>query len=148
MTVRLSTGLRNHMLAAGSFKSAMDGCVLRIYGGAVPVTADASATGNTLLCSIYVNNSPGNGLHWDAAAVNGILSKAPSEVWSGTASGDGTATFFRFAQVGDDGAASTTEARVQGTVGLVAADLNLSSLQFSTGAPQTIDAFSMALPTY
>ena len=148
MSIKTSTGLRNHMMAVGSFKNAMDGCVLRIYGGAVPASADASATGNTLLCSIYAGGTPGSGLNWGGAAVNGILTKAASETWSGTAGADGTATFFRFVALADNDTESNSATRVQGSVGLVAADLNLSSLQFTNGAPQSIDAFSMALPTY
>lgn len=36
MTIKTSTGLRNHALATGSIKSALDGLVLKLYGGAVP----------------------------------------------------------------------------------------------------------------
>ena len=50
--MKRSTGLRNYMLATGSFKQAIEGSVLSIYAGPVPPTADAPITGATLLCTI------------------------------------------------------------------------------------------------
>lgn len=51
MTLRLSTALRNHNLAGGSLKNALQGGKLLIYTGAQPASADAAPTG-TLLCTI------------------------------------------------------------------------------------------------
>ena len=53
----------------------------------------------------------------------------------------GTATYYRFVANGDTGVASTTEKRLQGTVGTVGADLNMTSVALTSGAPQTIDSY-------
>ena len=75
------------------------------------------------------------------------LSKAPAEVWSGVNAASGTATFYRHVAVGDDGTLSTSQARLQGTVGTAGAELNLSSVNLSNGATQTIDYYSVTQPT-
>ena len=70
-----------------------------------------------------------------------------SIVWSGVNVATGTATFYRHVGAADDGTLSTTQPRIQGTVGTVGAELNLSSTSLTTGATQTIDYYSIALPT-
>jgi len=51
MALRLSTGLRNHLLANGSLRNALQGGILEIYSGSQPTTADDAVTG-TLLATI------------------------------------------------------------------------------------------------
>lgn len=146
MTIKLSTGLRNAMLATGSFKSIMDGGFLKIYGGAIPATANAALGAATLLCTIS-NNSTGTGVTFDGTPVDGVMVKEPSEVWSGINAASGTATFYRFVTAADDGSDSTTQSRIQGTVGTAGADGNISSTALVSAAPQAVDYFSLALPT-
>lgn len=146
MTIKLSTGLRNKMLATGSFKSIMDGSFLKIYGGAIPATADAPLGAATLLCTIS-NNSTGTGVTFDGTPAGGVIVKTPSEVWSGVNAATGTATFYRLVTASDDGSDSATQARVQGTVGTAGADGNISSTALVSAAPQTADYYSLALPT-
>ena len=45
MTVKSSTGFRNHVLAVGSVKDALDGSELKLYGGRVPLSAASASTG-------------------------------------------------------------------------------------------------------
>lgn len=146
MSVKTSTGLRNGMLVTGSFRSLMNGCFLRIYAGPVPASADDAIGSATLLCTVS-NNSSATGLTFDSTAVGGVLSKTPAEVWSGNNVAGGTATFYRLETPADDQDASSTLPRVQGTVGLLGADLNLSSVALTNGAPQAVDYFTMALPS-
>ena len=146
MAFKVSTGLRNSMLDTESFKAAMDLGFLKIYEGAVPASADDSLATAGLLCTLSVDGG-GTGLTWEAAAVSGIISKTVAETWQGTNVDSGTATFFRFVQPGDTGGAVPTELRVQGLVGLVGAELNLSSITLSISAVQTINHFNVALPT-
>lgn len=143
MTIKSSTGLKNKVLTTNSLSSALAGGTIRIFGGAAPVDADAAETG-TLLCVISVNGSS-TGLAFEATAVNGALSKNTTEVWSGVNVAAGTATYYRFVAPGDTGAASVTQARLQGTVGLVGADLNLSNVNLASGAPQTIDSYAATM---
>ena len=145
MSLKVSTGLRSKMLDTGPLKTIMALGFIKLYSGAEPANADAAITG-TLLSTISVN-STGTGLSFDTAAVAAVLSKAPAEVWSGTNAAGGTATYYRHVAAGDDGALSTTQARIQGTVGTVGAELNLSSVILANGATQTIDYYSVALPT-
>lgn len=56
MTIRLSTGLRNHMIQHGSFKNALQNGKLYIYSGAQPSTADLAPTG-TLLATITASSA-------------------------------------------------------------------------------------------
>lgn len=146
MAFQVSTALRNHMLDTGSFKSAMDLGFLKLYEGAVPSDADASLGAAGLLCTLSVDGL-GTGLTWEAAAVSGVISKTVSETWQGQNTDSGTATFFRFVQPADTGVASTTELRIQGLIGLVGAELNLSSVTLTVGAVQTVNHFNVALPT-
>jgi hypothetical protein len=55
MTLRISTALRNAVLAGGSVKDALNGGKILIYSGAQPTTADAAPTG-TLLATITANS--------------------------------------------------------------------------------------------
>jgi hypothetical protein len=144
--MKASTGLRNYMLASGSLKDALDGGEIRIYAGTVPATADAAIGSATLLCTITLEGGA-TGITFAAAAAAGVLQKNASEEWSGTNADSGTATFFRHVVDSDDGSESTTALRIQGTVNTVGADLNLSSTSLVAAAEQTIDYYSVAIPT-
>ena len=51
MTIRIGTGLRNHLAQHGSFKNAMEGGKIEIWSGSQPATPQTAASG-TLLCTI------------------------------------------------------------------------------------------------
>lgn len=145
MAFQSSTALRKSKLDTAPVKTQMAAGFIKIYSGTVPATADAALTG-TLLCTIS-NNSTGTGINFDTAAVGATLSKAPAEVWSGVNVATGTATHYRHVAVGDDGTLSTTQSRIQGLVGTAGAELNLSSVNLTSGATQTIDYYSVTEPT-
>lgn len=146
MSLKLSTGARDHLLTTGDFQSVVDGGVIRIYDGAVPATADAALSGNTLLCTVS-NNSAGTGITMSATSASGVLGKNTAEVWSGLIVANGTATFYRFSPLADDFLLSTTTKRVQGTVATAGADLNFSSVAFVSGNSKSIDTYDIAQPT-
>lgn len=145
MAIKTSTGLRNAMLATGSAKAALDGGRINIYAGAAPATADDAVGGATLLCAITLN-STGTGILFDTAAVNGVLAKKPSETWSGAIASTGTAAWYRHVAAADDGTLSTTAPRIQGTVALIGADLNIDP-NFISGQTKVIEHYVIALPT-
>jgi len=148
--MKASTGLRNYMLDNASFKDALDDGVMRLYAGTVPATADASVGAATLLCEITDNDQglgAGQGIDFETNAVDGVLTKETSQIWSGTNVDSGTATFFRVETQADDGSMSTTNPRVQGTISTAGADLNLSDPDLVDTELQTIDYFSIAIPT-
>jgi hypothetical protein len=146
MTVKLSTGLRNDLLVTDGLGNLMAAGFLKLYAGTVPATADAALGSATLICTISISGG-GTGINLAATASAGVVSKATAETWSGTNAAAGTVTFFRYVAPGDDGTLSTTQRRIQGSIGLVGEDLNLSSVALSSGAPQNIDFFNIALPT-
>ena len=146
MTFKTSTGLRNNMLVGSSFAGIMATAKLRIYSGTVPATADAALSGNTLLCEIS-DDDTGDPLQFEATAVNGSLSKLSSQVWSGECVASGTASFYRLVNDSDDGTTSTTADRVQGSIGVAGADMNISNPTLVALALQPVDYFSVALPT-
>lgn len=153
MALKASTGLRNKVLDTSPLRTVLNLGFIKIYSGPVPATADAALTGsNTLLCTLSVNNT-GTGLTFDTAASSGIIAKNPSEVWSGTNGAGGTyvgtqtATFYRHVTASDDGTLSTTQPRLQGEIGLAGKELNLTSVNLISGAPQALDYYVVALPT-
>ena len=142
--LKTSTGLRTAMLDTASARTALNLGKINIYSGAVPATADAAVTG-TLLCTI-TNNSTATGITLDTA-VAGSIPKTAAEVWSGVNVATATASYYRHVGSSDTGALSTTEPRVQGLIATSGAELNLTSVALSNGATQTIDFYSITLPT-
>lgn len=146
MTLKVSTGLRNGLLATGSVKGQLDGGFIKIYAGAVPADADAAIGAATLLCTISLN-STGTGINFDTAAAGGTLAKAPAQVWSGVNVAAGTATFYRHVAAADAGDASSTAPRIQGAVAVAGAEMNLSSVALTNGATQTLDYYTVTQPS-
>lgn len=149
MAFKTSTGLRDDMLDSNSLKTILDGGFIKIYSGPEPLTADdaiGSVGTNVLLCTISVSGL-GGGLNFDTAAASGALAKAPAEVWKGTNVASGTAAFYRHVTAADDGASSTTQQRIQGSIGTSGKELNLSDTGLTLGAEQTIDHYVVSLPT-
>lgn len=139
--MKLSTGIRNHLLSGGSFKSGLDGGEVRIYSGPPPASPDDAVTGTLL---VTVKNG-GSGVTF-AAAAGGVMTKTLAETWSGTNVATDAAGYYRLVLPADTGASSSSALRVQGTVGVAGADLNLSSVALTSGGTQSIDAFSVAMP--
>jgi hypothetical protein len=146
MAIKISTALRNAILASGSVRSSLNGGFIRIYSGAVPSSADSALGSATLLCVISVN-STGTGITFATTASGGVLTKNLSETWSGVNVASGTASFYRHVAALDTGENSATQVRIQGTVGTAGADLNLTNTTLVNGAPQLIDFYSVAMPT-
>ncbi len=141
MALKLSTGLRDGMLDTSPFKTLLDASRVKIYSGAAPATADAAE--GTLLVSIGSDNADTH-CHFLAAAVSGVLSKN-ADIWSGVAGSTGTASYFRLVVNTDTGVLSTTEIRMQGTVGTSGADINMSAVSIVSGATQTIDTWDLTM---
>lgn len=146
---KFSTGLRTAMLNATGFKTLMDGGELRIFAitapDVVPLTADDDETGELLMT--LTAGGTGSGLNFSVPE-GAAISKAESEVWMTSSVGvDGKCAYFRFVRPADDGSASTTAPRIQGTCGLVAADMVLTNVNVTAGLPWTLNFFTVGLPT-
>lgn len=149
MTIRLSTGTRNALCSTAGFSSIFANGIIEVRTGTQPASADAAATG-TLLGTVTLNSgafTPGtatNGLTFNAAA-DGAVTK--SGVWSMVGVAAGTAGWFRFkGNALDNDLASTTLPRMDGSVAVSGADMNLSNLTISVAAPNTIDSFTWTQP--
>jgi len=151
MGLRLSTGLRNALMAEIGFKGAMADGILEIFSGAIPANADTTEGAGTKLLRVtiasgaFTSGVATNGLDFDAPAA-GVLSKAAAETWSGVGLADGTAAWFRFYSNTVVIGASTTTCRFDGTVGTSGADLLLTSTSIVTSATTTIDTATFTLP--
>lgn len=142
MAFKFSTELRKQQCFTGSLKTILDGCVLRIYSGAVPYGADSALAGQTLLCEITAG---GSGLTFEPASTSPTLMKTMSELWQGDVLDTGIATFFRMVRPSDSGAQTEHEVRIQGTVGGPAEDLTISNATLTQGAVQRVEYFAIAL---
>lgn len=144
MTVIASTGLKTSLLGNGGFSEVMSGTVFKLYSGIVPAHANDSVGGATLLCTISNTAIPDDGVSFNDSTP-AILTKPSAEEWSGTNVASGAATFYRLTSSEDTGSASTTIPRLQGTVGVFNADLNLSSVNLVSGAPQSLTSYVVSL---
>lgn len=149
MTIRLSTGLRTNLAGTTGFASTFANGIIEIRTGTQPASADSAASG-TLLGVVTIASGPftpgesTNGLTF-AAAANGAVSK--SGTWSFVGIAQGTAGWFRFKGNGvDNGGASTSLPRLDGSIGSSGANLNLSNINIEIGAPTTIDSFTWTQP--
>lgn len=154
----LTPALANLLLA--QIKTQLDGGRLILFAGAVPRSAAEAldlVNVHTELVRIGLNGS-GSGLTFDAP-INGVLSKAPTEVWRGTTAFEGaeaaqttlTPTFYRFCTAGDDGRAvadTLIGVRLQGAVGgpSSGAELRLGIATLTAGNEQPVGDFGWRLP--
>lgn len=159
MAFKFSTGLRNALLKTGSLKSILDGGFLHIYGGTVPVDADAAP--DTILATMYGDGgTTPTGLTFADPGTGALLNRTSAEDWdnsnlspAGNVAG-GVATHFMFVDDtagNEDGAtitASTTEPRILGTVGGPGsgADLILSDTTLAAGEVQAVNSFFVSIP--
>lgn len=149
MAIRLSTALRTNLAGTTGFAATFANGIIEIYSGSQPTTSDAAVTG-TLLGTVTLNSgaftpgSPTNGLTFAAAAA-GAVSK--SGVWSFNGVADGTAGWFRLkGNAADTGVLSTTLPRLDGSIAVSGADMNLSNIAITIGAPTTVDSFVWTQP--
>ena len=138
----------------GSLKDIMMDGVLKVYSGSQPSDADQAATGTLLVTytvssGAFVAGAFDNGLEFESDPLSGEIEKNSSEVWSGLGVATGTAGWFRFVgNATDDGTASTTLPRIDGSVGTSGSDLVMASTSIVSGRTYTIDTFKITLPAY
>lgn len=143
---KFSTGLRNAMMGSSGCKALLTGGTLRIFSGTSPLSADDAEDG-TLLMELTAGGT-GAGLTF-AEPTDARLSKATGEVWmTNSTEASGTATYFRFVAAGDDPLdSSSSSIRIQGTVGEVASDMNVTDPEITSGEPWVLNHFRIGLPT-
>lgn len=158
MTIKISDGLANSMLQGSNVKARLDTGFIYFYAGAEPATADTvlDMVGvHTQLAKIASDAVPVDagvsGLTFAAAAAARALAKNGGETWASKINFVGkdaaqagvsalTAVFYRFCAAGDNGQAAGTGStyRVQGSIGVSGADINLSSTALFDNGTNTV----------
>lgn len=146
--MKISTSLARRMLVIlrDRLKAGGD-CALAVYGGAVPVDADAPAPNSALLGYFQVGSY---GIYL-AEPTDNTLHIAAGETWTCDPQAAGTATYFRLLwryndAGGQAGYDTAPVARLQGTVGTSGADLIMADPVFAVGTPKEIKNFVLTLP--
>ncbi len=143
--MKVSTGLNAAIISGGSWLTALDDGVLRIYSGEAPASADAAIGSAVLLCEVSLGGT-GAGLPLEVDGTT--IRKVPTDAWGGTNVATGQASFFRHVQGADTGSASTTAIRIQGTVGLTwDSNMTLVETALTIGEPTPINSFYLDFPT-
>lgn len=138
MSFNFSVGTRNGKLAA--IKAALDGGFLYIYAGPLPTNAEDALSGQTLLCKITESDDGSTGLTFAAPAA-GAMTKTIAEDWNAVITASGTASYYRFCDASDTPAnASATKQRLQGTLGVSGADLNLETVNLIANGTNKVGA--------
>ena len=148
MTVRISTGLANDMVAA--VRTALTDGVIAVYDGVQPADANDPPNGTfigyvTKDGNAWVDGDTADGLEFEAAA--GVkVAKSTSQTWRLTAnaslSGTAVARWGRFIQnTGEDDSTSTTLKRVDFAVGVNTGELRLSFTSFTANQTADVTAF-------
>jgi len=124
---------------------------VKLRPGAGVCTLALAATGITCTGSSFAGGvAVVNGLYFGTTAA-GVISKPTTQVWSFNGAATGTAVWFRFygSDTGDSGAAISGAPyypRIDGSVAVSGADLNLSNISIAIGSPNTIDTFTWTQP--
>ncbi len=146
MAFKISTGLRNALLSSDDYIALMAGKIFRCYSGAVPTNAQDSLGAAVLLGTISLNGA-GTGVTFEAAPVNGMAVKKTSEAWTFVITAAGTPSFYRHVDLADDGTASASAYRAQGSIGLLNADLIVNSVAWTIGMSlPDVSAYAVGLP--
>lgn len=151
----ISSGLQKEI--ALTLISKLNGSVLKIYGdpasqaaadALIPVDAHSALGTATLLCTVSVDGIAGAGgvVHFDPTPLDGVIYKEPTEAWLGTNAASGYASFYRLVKTTDSEAASATDIRVQGNVGVMNKDLIVASAYLTSGQEQRVDSFMIGVP--
>lgn len=141
--LKYSMGVRNKLMNNVGMRELLTNCQLRLYSGPVPASPNDPIGAGILLCTL--DNGSG-GLNWEASVTEGTLAKALSEEWTGAVVVSGQATYFRVVEPADADDTSLSAVRVQGTIGIAGADMNITNPSLSATATQTLDYFYLTMP--
>lgn len=113
------------------------GANIIIYAGTAPASARAALSGNTVLATLALSATPFSGFADDGSA-NEVATFGA--ITNAVAAATGTAVFWRI--VKSDG----TTVVMQGTCGVSGAELNLNTVNITTGSTVQITSGTVKLP--
>ena len=132
MAITWSTTLRNAMLDA--YETAIGASALvRIYDGSPPAGVGSPLSNNNVLVEFEL------GSDWMDAASGGVKAFSDTPV-AATATGTGTASFYRVVK------ANGTDAMEQGTVGTSGTDMTIDNTSIAAGQTVRITSWSKTAP--
>lgn len=155
IVTKINNNPKNQLIVASNAGGTSATITLTVKPGVGVVTWTVASTATTItktdtnIGTTTAGTAPVNTLNWGDSAA-GVLSKLSTQTWSGVAGNTGTAGWFRMeAAVTDTGALDSAEAvsRFDGAISTSGAELNLSSTSITSGATQTVDTFTITLPT-
>lgn len=158
MALSYSTGLVHNMLNTSanggkSFGESFNNGIILIYGGIRAANADSSVGSATLLGTVTLNGgafTPGvstNGLQFGQAA-NRTIDRLSSQTWQFKGVAAGTATWFRIVgNASDNGLASTTLPRLDGTIAPFGGDVTLKDPAIVVDNVYTFNQALLAWPS-
>lgn len=137
----------------GSLKDTLKDGVLELYSGSQPASPDDAVVGTKLIRitvaqGAWAAGAFDNGLEFEDDPLDGEMEKN-AEVWSGLGLATGIASWFRFkANPADGDGVSTVLPRIDGSVGISGADINMPNTTITVGNAYTVDSFKLTLPEY
>lgn len=140
----------------GIYTATVSGAIVTISPRAGAGTSHNGYTvsaGLTTITASYANMASGTapvaGLVW-APPNAGVLAKPSTAVWGFTGVAAGTAGWFRLVASESDPGTLVTAApyyvRMDGSIAVSGADLNLSNIAIAVSSPNTIDSLSFTVP--
>ena len=146
--ISYSTGLINKLLGSADLKTSLANGVIRVYSGAQPPSADATATGTllgtvSLAGSAFTEGVVTNGLELGTPSGRSI-SKASAEDWKFKGIAAGTIGYMRFqGNAADNQLSSIVLPRIDMSVGITSGDVRLSTVTSAINSIITIDTFTI-----
>ena len=141
MTTIVSSGFKAGILGPQSFEQLMDGGIIRLYSGTQPDSADDAVPGPSV--ELGTIDSSG-GLQY--ARAGGTVVKAAFQAWTLQGIATGTLGWFRiYANPADDGSASLSAVRIDGTIG-PSGEMRLPAYTVTPDTTRVVDNFGFSLP--
>ncbi|MCK5849598.1 MAG: hypothetical protein KAH23_01690 [Kiritimatiellae bacterium] len=155
--LRLSTGLRTALLGGtggDDFQGLFNDCIMHIYSGLQPASADAVETGDllakiTLDANAYTPDTGSgatNGLAFDDPT-SGYITKAAAEVWKGLGLTSGNAGWFRLYKRDYIQGLSVTGVRLDGSIATSGGQITMANGGVSQDIPILVNTFVVNLPS-
>lgn len=110
---------------------------LLVYTGTQPTDANTAVSGQTLLVTLTFSATAFAGSVASGSAGSKVVTATANAITSGTGVATGTATWFRCLK------SDASTVVLDGSVGTSGADLNFSSVAFSTGAVVSVSSFTI-----
>lgn len=140
MAIKRSTGDFNSLLEKTKEDYTLG--FIDIYTGSQPSSSNNAST-DTLLATVSID-AGGGGLTFDTPS--GVTMGIPGGInWQYIGLATGTAGWFRLRTATDTNVTSTTEKRIDGSVGTTSGDMKISNINIALNSPGTVQSCDIVL---